>query len=114
MGRAYHKSTCIGTDIPNSQYNYRKRDYDRKHLTSNRNMPNGLVLRERSLKRVRGFDLRRSRYLGLTKTQLQHLFVAASLNMVRMGAWLMEKPHAQTRRSRFKKLMSTESDQIPA
>ncbi len=68
---------------------------------------------------VRGFDLRRSRYLGLTKTRLQHLFVAASLNMVRMGAWLMgawlmEKPHAQTRRSQFKKLMSSEPVQIPA
>jgi len=63
---------------------------------------------------VRGFDLRRSRYLGLAKTRLQHLFVAASLNMVRMGAWLMEKPHAQTRRSQFKKLMSSKPDQIPA
>ena len=57
---------------------------------------------------VRGFDLRHSRYLGLSKTRLQHLFVAASLNLVRMGAWLMEQPHAQTRHSRFKKLMSSE------
>ena len=57
---------------------------------------------------VRGFDLRRSRYFGLAKTGLQHLFVAASLNMVRMGAWLMEQSHAQTRRSRFKKLMSSQ------
>ncbi len=39
---------------------------------------------------VRGFDLRRK------------------------GAWLMEKPHAQTRRSQFKKLMSSKPDQIPA
>jgi transposase len=57
---------------------------------------------------VRGFDLRHSRYLGLSKTRLQHLFVAASLNLVRMGAWLMEQSHAQTRYSRFKKLMSSE------
>ena len=63
---------------------------------------------------VRGFDLRHSRYLGLAKTRLKHLFVAASLNMVRMGAWLMEKPQAQTRRSPFKKLMSSKPDQIPA
>src|SRR6266536_4987711 len=63
---------------------------------------------------VRGFDLRHARYRGLSKTRLQHLFVAASLNMVRMGAWLMEQPHAQTRRSRFKKLMSPEPVQIPA
>lgn len=63
---------------------------------------------------VRGFDLRRSRYLGLAKTRFQHLFVAASLNLVRMGAWLMEKPQAQTRRSQFKKLMSSEPVKIPA
>ena len=63
---------------------------------------------------VRGFDLRRSRYLGLAKTRLQHLFVAASLNLVRMGAWLMEKPQAQTRHSQFKKLMSSEPVQVPA
>ena len=63
---------------------------------------------------VRGFDLRHARYRGLSKTRLQHLFVAASLNMVRMGAWLMEQPHAQTRRSRFKKLMSSEPVQVAA
>ena len=57
---------------------------------------------------VRGFDLRHARYRGLSKTRLQHLFVAASLNMVRMGAWLLEHSHAQTRRSRFKKLMSSQ------
>jgi len=57
---------------------------------------------------VRGVDLRHSRYRGLAKTRLQHLFVAASLNLVRIGAWLMEKPQAQTRRSRLKKLMSSE------
>ena len=63
---------------------------------------------------VRGFDLRHARYCGLSKTRLQHLFVAASLNLVRMGTWLMEQPHAQTRRSRFKKLMSSEPVQIAA
>ena len=63
---------------------------------------------------VRGFDLRHARYCGLSKTRLQHLFVATSLNLVRMGTWLMEQPHAQTRRSRFKKLMSSEPVQIAA
>ncbi len=63
---------------------------------------------------VRGFDLRHARYRGLAKIRLQHLFVAASLNLVRMGAWLMEKLQAQTRRSPFKKLMSAEPVQIPA
>jgi hypothetical protein len=56
---------------------------------------------------VRGFDLHCSHYLGLAKTRLQHLFVAASLNLVRMGAWLLEKPRVQTPCSQFKKLMSS-------
>ena len=63
---------------------------------------------------VRGFDLRHSRYRGLAKTRLQHLFVAASLNMIRMGAWLMGKPHAQTRRSQLRKLLRSEPVQISA
>jgi hypothetical protein len=92
----------------------RKRVSAKKHLISSRNMPNERVSREPSLKRVRGFDLRHARYCGLSKTRLQHLFVAASLNLVRMGTWLMEQPHAQTRRSRFKKLMGSEPVQIAA
>ena len=36
--------------IKSSISHYRKRDYDRKNRTSNRNMPNGLALRERSRK----------------------------------------------------------------
>ncbi len=53
---------------------------------------------------VHAFDLRRSRYIGLAKTRLQHLIIASSLNLVRMGAWLMEKPRAHTRVSRFGRL----------
>jgi transposase len=50
---------------------------------------------------VHSFDLRRSRSIGLAKTRLQHLMIASALNLVRMGAWLMEKPRAHTRVSRF-------------
>ena len=53
---------------------------------------------------VRSFDLRRSRYIGLAKTRLQHVFIAASLNTIRIGAWLMEQPRARTRISRFGRL----------
>ncbi len=53
---------------------------------------------------VHGFDLRRSRYIGLEKTKLQHVLIASALNLVRMGAWLMEMPRAQTRVSRFARL----------
>lgn len=53
---------------------------------------------------VHSFDLRRSRYIGLTKTRLQHILIASALNLVRISAWLMEQPCAQTRTSRFGRL----------
>jgi transposase len=37
---------------------------------------------------VRAFDLRRSRYLGLAKTHLQHILIATAINLVRVVAWL--------------------------
>ena len=52
--------------------------------------------------------LRRARYDSLQKTRLQHLMIASALNLVRMGAWLMEKPRAHTRVSRFGRLEAFE------
>ncbi len=40
---------------------------------------------------TRAFGLRRSRYLGLAKTHLQHLATAAAINLTRTVHWLMEK-----------------------
>jgi transposase len=53
---------------------------------------------------VRIAHLRRSRYVGLEKTHLSHVFTAAALNFVRVGAWFMQRPREQTRTSRFAKL----------
>jgi len=51
---------------------------------------------------TRAFDLRRSRYIGLAKTHLQHLVTAAAMNVTRAVAWLMdERPKSATRRSPF-------------
>lgn len=50
---------------------------------------------------VRVADLRRARYVGLAKTRLQHLLTATGLNVLRLGAWLGERPRAGTRRSPF-------------
>jgi transposase len=44
-------------------------------------------------------DLRRSRDLGLVKTRLMHLLLAAALNFMRVAAWLAQRPRAQTRPS---------------
>jgi transposase len=46
-------------------------------------------------------DLRRSRSIGLVKTRLRHLLIAAALNFLRVAAWLAEIPRAQTRPSAF-------------
>lgn len=53
---------------------------------------------------TRSFDLRRSRYIGLSKTHLQNTIIAAAVNLTRAVAWLREIPQAQTRRSPFAEL----------
>jgi transposase len=55
---------------------------------------------------IRRSDLRRTRYVGLTKTRLQHIFTAIALNMVRAVQWLIdtsptESPLPKTRLSPF-------------
>jgi transposase len=46
-------------------------------------------------------DRRRSRDLGLVKTRLMHLLIAAALNVMRVAAGLADLPRAQTRPSAF-------------
>lgn len=55
---------------------------------------------------VRAMGLRRSRYLGLAKTHLQHLMTAAAINLGRIAAWLAGTPRARTRQSAFVRLMA--------
>ena len=50
---------------------------------------------------VRAFGLRRTRFRGLAKTHLQHVAIAAAINIDRIVAWLNECPRAKTRTSRF-------------
>lgn len=53
---------------------------------------------------IRGLGLRRSRYIGLARTHLQHILTATAMNVVRMSAWLAGTPRAPTRRSAFVRL----------
>ncbi len=46
---------------------------------------------------IRRSDLRRTRYLGLAKTRLQHIFTAIALNVVRAVEWLTDTSPAQPR-----------------
>jgi transposase len=50
---------------------------------------------------VRACGLRRTRFRGLAKTHLQHVAIAAAINIDRIVAWLDERPRAKTRTSRF-------------
>ena len=50
---------------------------------------------------VRAFGLHKCRYIGLAKTQLQHVATAAAIDIYRLAAWLDGRPHAKTRVSRF-------------
>ena len=50
---------------------------------------------------VRAFGLRRSRYIGLEKTHLQHIVTATAMNISRLWDWWQGIPKAQTRLSHF-------------
>jgi transposase len=50
--------------------------------------------------------LRRSRYIGQSKTHLQHILSAVAINLLRIGAWLDGTPLASTRQSSFERLMA--------
>lgn len=56
---------------------------------------------------IRVFGMRRTRYVGLAKTHLQHLLTAAAMNVVRLVNWLDGIPRAKTRTSRFAALNPT-------
>lgn len=55
---------------------------------------------------VRSCGMRRSRYLGQPRTHLQHIGIAAALNVVRLTAWLAGIPVAKTRVPPFVALMT--------
>jgi transposase len=50
---------------------------------------------------IRRCGLRRCRYIGIAKTQLQHLLTAAAINLLRIADWWEGKTPAQTRSSPF-------------
>src|SRR5512134_3027294 len=55
---------------------------------------------------VRAFDLRRSRYIGLAKTHLQHILIAVAMNLRRVMAWLTNPHPTKPRVSPFAALAS--------
>ena len=66
----------------------------------------GFIIREQELKvlYLRGLDGQLCANLGIlvsAKTHLQHIFMAAGLNLCRLHDWLNDIPLAATRYSRF-------------
>ncbi|MGW0846012.1 IS1182 family transposase [Streptomyces sp. NPDC002787] len=57
---------------------------------------------------VRAFGLRRCRYHGLAKAQLQHQLTATAMNFHRLNAWWTKTPRARTRMSHLAALRPTE------
>lgn len=53
---------------------------------------------------VRGMGIRRARYDGLHKTQVQHVVTAVAINLVRIDALLTQTPRGKTRQSNFMRL----------
>lgn len=54
---------------------------------------------------IRRLGFRQTRYIGLAKTHLQHIFSAIALNLIRVTDWLDGVPLAQTRSSSFTRIM---------
>jgi transposase len=55
---------------------------------------------------IRAHGLRRTRYIGLAKTHLQHLMTATAINFKRIFFWISGVPQTTTRTSQFAKLMA--------
>ncbi len=53
---------------------------------------------------VRRCGMRRSRYRGLMKTHLQHIFTACAINIVRAVSWLDGERPGRTKYSAFVRL----------
>ncbi|ABX04692.1 hypothetical protein Haur_2049 [Herpetosiphon aurantiacus DSM 785] len=50
--------------------------------------------------------LRRTRFIGLEKTHLQHVLSAVALNVIRIGAWLDQPRQTPPRRSALSRLVA--------
>ena len=55
------------------------------------------------------FGIRRSRYIGIAKTHLQHVLTAVAMNLARLVSWLDEVPKTKTHQSRFAALAPIDS-----
>lgn len=62
---------------------------------------------------IRTCEMRRARYIGQEKTNLQAFLTATAINILRACHWITEENHATTPPSRFAKLIAS-LQQAPA
>ncbi len=65
-------------------------------------------------KRVRTCEIRRARYIGSKKLQLQALFTATALNVLRACEWIEEPTHTPTPISCFARFIAAASQEVGA
>jgi transposase len=66
-------------------------------------------LKARIRRRVRALGLRQSRYIGLQKASLQHSFIAAAINLLRLDNFITGGKTEKTRTSHFAALAPMEA-----
>jgi transposase len=54
---------------------------------------------------IRTCGMRRTRYIGIARTHLDHVLTAVAINILRLGEWFAEIPRPKTRISPFVRLM---------
>jgi transposase len=111
-----HQSECTDSTPPRRTLTIRPKDqYQALRAAREREM--SIAFKEQYAQRagvegtlsqgIRAFEMRRSRYIGLARTHLQHVLTATAMNFVRVSLWLSDTPRAQTRQSAFQRLVAT-------
>jgi transposase len=99
--RSQHEPRLIGLQ---TRENYEALQSARRHQTTEEFQKNYAAragIEGTHAQAISRCGLRRCRYIGLAKTQLQHLITATAVNLIRIADWLTAAPTAKTRRSRF-------------
>jgi transposase len=98
------------TILPEEQYESRRKIRDREKTEEYRKEYARRSGIEGTISQAtRGVGMRRSRYIGEAKTQMQELISAIGINLVRITNWLREVPVAKTREPLFAKVMRGQS-----
>ena len=90
--RSSHRGLCV---ITSNMKPYSKPEHEKRGRSFSRCMANDQGLSGTHSQAVRTMGLRRTRYLGLTKTALQHVCTAAALNLSSFGCFSRWKKGGQ-------------------